>query len=133
MRKDLKTRKVTVRFTQKEYTKLEAKFRKTTSPQLSHYVRNVILEKPVTVKYRNESLDVLMEELIILKQELNAIGNNFNQAVKKLHILKMIPEFRNWIVGNEMINQQIKIQTEKIEQQVDQLSDKWLQVKNDNN
>ena len=31
------------------------------------------------------------------KKELNAIGNNFNQAVHKLHLLDKIPEFRVWI------------------------------------
>ena len=29
--------------------------------------------------------------MILLKQELNAIGNNFNQAVKKLHNWKRFP------------------------------------------
>jgi len=32
-----------------------------------------------------------------LKRELNGIGNNFNQAVHKLHLLDKIPEFRAWI------------------------------------
>ena len=116
---------MTVRFTPKEYEKLEAKFQTTNSNQLSHYVRNVLLEKPVAIKYRNESLDNFMEELIQVKQELNAIGNNFNQAVKKLHQLKQIPEFRQWIAGNEETQKQLIEYTNHIQQRINQMTDKW--------
>jgi hypothetical protein len=49
------------------------------------------LNKPVTVKYRNESADVIMTAMIQLKNELNPIGNNINQAVK---ITYTEPDFR---------------------------------------
>lgn len=116
-----------VRFTEKEYESLTKRFQKTTSNQISHYIRNVLLERPIVIKYRNESLDAAMEELIQIKQELNAIGNNFNQVVKKLHILKQIPEFRQWINGSETILEQLMNRTSHIEQRISQLSDKWLQ------
>jgi len=127
MKKEKRTRKVTVRFTQTEYEKLDKKFQNTTSSQLSHYVRCVLLEKPVVIKYRNQSLDVFMEEAILLRQELNAIGNNFNQAVKKLHSLKQIPEFRQWFITNEATQQQLQHHTKLIQQRISQMSDQWLQ------
>ena len=127
MKKEKRTRKVTVRFTEKEYEKVDNKFKNTTSPQLSQYVRNVLLEKPIVIKYRNESLDTFMEEIILLRQELNAIGNNFNQSVKKLHTLNQIPEFRNWLLMNEGTKQQILAKTDLIQQRINQISDKWLQ------
>jgi len=127
MKKERRTRKVTVRFTATEYEKLEKKFQNTTSSQLSHYVRSIVLDKPVVIKYRNQSLDAFMEEIILLKQELNAIGNNFNQAVKKLHTLKQIPEFRGWLITNEATQQQLQHHTELIQQRISQMSDQWLQ------
>src|SRR5665213_856820 len=127
MKREKRTRKVTVRFTPMEYEKVEGEFKGTTSSQLSQYIRSVLLDKPVVVKYRNESLDAFMEEIILLKQELNAVGNNFNQAVKKLHGLNHIPEFRNWLVMNESIKQQILEKTDLIQQRINQISDKWLQ------
>ncbi len=51
---------------------------------------------------RNKSLDDFMAEMIVLRKQLNAIGNNQNQAVKKLHTLHQIPEFRNWIIACEI-------------------------------
>jgi hypothetical protein len=125
--KEKRTRKVTVRFTPTEYQKLEKKFRSTTSNQLSHYVRQILLDKPVVIKYRNTSLDNFMEEVIQLRQELNAIGNNYNQAVKKLHVLSQIPEFRQWITSNESTHQHIINQTDHIQQRITQFSNLWLQ------
>jgi len=127
MKTEKRTRKVTVRFTEKEYEKVDRKFKATTSSQLSHYIRSVLLEKPIVTKYRNQSLDAFMEEIILLRQELNAIGNNFNQAVKKLHTLHQIPEFRSWIVMNESTKQQLMTKIEFIQQRINQISDKWLQ------
>lgn len=127
MKKERRTRKVTVRYTPKEYEKLEKKFQQTTSSQVSQFIRQLTLEKPVVVRYRNESLDAFMEEIILLKQELNAIGNNFNQAVKKLHTLKQIPEFRSWLLLNEATKQQLIEKTNLIQQRITQMSDKWLQ------
>src|SRR6185312_8944682 len=94
---ETKSRKVTIRFKPAEYAKIHQKCSRSTSPQLSHYMRQLLLEKPVVVKYRNESLDQVMEELVVLRKELNNIGNNLNQAVRKLHTLSRIPEFRNWL------------------------------------
>ncbi len=90
-------------------------------------MREILLGRPVVIKYRNESLDHFMEELIEMKQELNAIGNNLNQAVKKLHTLKQIPEFRQWIAGHEDIQQQVQEQTKHIEERIAKMSEKWLQ------
>ena len=88
-KREKRTRKFTVRFTETEYTTLERKFRTTTSSQMSQYIRNAVISRPLVIKYRNESLDQFMEELIQLKQELNAIGNNFNQAVKALKRIRV--------------------------------------------
>ena len=127
MKKEKRTKVVHVRFTEKEYETLTKKFERTTSNQLSHYIRSVLLQRPVVVKYRNESLDAFMEELINIKQELNAMGNNFNQAVKKLHVLKQIPEFREWIAKNEVMYDKLLQETSSVEKRIAQISDKWLQ------
>ena len=61
---------------------------KTTCRKLSDYVTEIsCLESLLIVPTRNQSLDDFMAEAIRLRNELNRIGNNFNQAVKKLHTL----------------------------------------------
>ena len=127
MAKEKRSKWKNIRFTEKELQSLQKKFEHSTSSQLSHYMREILLGRPVVIKYRNESLDHFMEELIAIRQELNAIGNNFNQAVKKLHTLKQIPEFRQWIADQESIQQHIQERTKHIEERISKMSEKWLQ------
>jgi hypothetical protein len=122
-----RTRKLTVRFTDKEFSKVENSFKTTTKRKLSEYVRYVLLDKPVTVYTRDKSLDEMLLVLVRLKSELSAIGNNFNQAVKKLHTLDKIPDIRMWSESNEQ-NQKLFMQrTEEINSKIAQLADQWLQ------
>src|SRR3978361_1984105 len=93
-----RTRIIGLRLTPKEYQQIEKQFSNSTAKKMSDYVRHVLFDKPVTVYQRNKSLDDFMAEMILLRNELNGIGNNFNQAVKKLHKLQQIPEFNSWII-----------------------------------
>ncbi len=125
--KERRTRKLTVRFTDKEYERLEDKFQNIATGEMSENVRNLLFNKPIIIKQRNASIDNFMEELISMRQELNAIGNNFNQVVKKLHMLEKIPEFRTWITINEETRQQLISKVKLIQTRIDQFSEKWLQ------
>lgn len=98
-----------------------------TERSVSNYVRKVALQKPVIVKYRNQTADDFLTEMIQLKKELNAIGNNFNQTVHKLHILDKIPEFRAWIKFYRDLHQSVVAKVEEINVKVNQLYEQWLQ------
>ena len=101
--------------------------KKTTEKDISSYLRKIALQKPVTVKYRNQSADDFLKEMLPLKKELNAIGNNFNQAVHKLHILDKIPEFRLWITQYDSLQKSLIAKVEEIKLKVNQLYEQWLQ------
>ena len=90
-----RTRIVGLRFTPEEYAKIERKWKTSTCRKLSDYIRKHLFNKPITTNYRNQSLDDFMAEMMRLRGELNAIGNNFNQAVKKLHTLNQISDFKH--------------------------------------
>lgn len=107
-----------------ELTKLQ---QKTTEKDISNYLRKVALQKPVMVKYRNQSADDFLKEMLGLKKELNAIGNNFNQAVHKLHILDKIPEFRIWINQYDSLQKALVSKVEEIKLRMNQLYEQWLQ------
>ncbi len=97
-----RTRIIGLRLTPGEYDQIEKKCKNSNTGKLSEYVRRVLLNKPITVYQRNQSLDDFMTEMMQLRSELNGIGNNFNQAVKKLHTLQQIPEFKTWIITYEL-------------------------------
>jgi predicted metalloprotease with PDZ domain len=116
-----------IRLKEEDYNRINNKFSKSTCRKLSEYARRVLLDKVLTVNQRNQSLDDFMTEMIRLRNELNAIGNNFNHAVKKLHTLNRLTEFKTWLILNEN-NQKILLEkVEEIKLKINQISDKWLQ------
>jgi hypothetical protein len=125
--KDVRKKLVVVRMNNDEFSHLEKLHKKTTDKHLSNYLRKVVLQKPVIVKYRNESADDFLKDMLLLKKELNAVGNNFNQAVKKLHLLDKIPEFRAWILTNQSLQKALINKVEEIKLRVSQLYEQWLQ------
>lgn len=121
-----RTRIVGLRFTPEEYKKIEQRWKASTCRKLSDYLRKHLFDKPVTTNFRNESLDEFMSEIIRLRGELNAIGNNFNQAVKKLHTLNQIPEFKVWIISSELDKKKLLEKVEEIKEYIQKISVKWL-------
>jgi len=122
-----KVKHIDVRVSVEEYNKIYKHFEATTCQKLSEYARKIMLNKPVISTYRNQSLDDLMAELIKLRTELNAIGNNFNQAVRKLHLLNQTGQLQSWIIRYETDNDRLLQTTQTIEQLINKMADLWLQ------
>ena len=116
-----------IRMNNTELEQLKNLRKQTTERSTSNYVRKVILQKPVIVKYRNQSADEFLKEMIRLKKELNAMGNNFNQTVHKLHTLDKIPEFRTWIQFYNNLHKSVVSKVEEINLKINQLYEQWLQ------
>lgn len=124
---EVRNKMVVVRMNEKEINQLTKFQQKTTEKDTSSYLRKVALQKPVTVKYRNASADDFLLDMLNLKKELNAIGNNFNQAVHKLHLLDKIPEFRVWVQQYDGLQKVLISKVEEIKLRMNQLYEQWLQ------
>ena len=125
--KKVRNKWLNIRVNEDEYKKIEGFSATTTCQGISEYARDVLLKKPVLVKYRNQSADELLSEMILLKNELSAIGNNFNQAIHKLHTLDRIPEIKTWIILNESTKQSFLKKTEEINHRMNQIYLQWSQ------
>ena len=121
-----RTRIVGLRFTPEEYTKIEKKWKASTCRKLSDYIRRHLFEKSINTIYRNQSLDDMVHEMMQLFKQLNGIGNNFNQAVKKLHTLNQIPEFKVWIISAELDKKKLFEKIDEIKNYIQKISEKWL-------
>lgn len=108
-----------------EYESIHRHYKNSTCQKLSEYARKVLLNKPVNIRYRNESADAFLQEMLAIKKELNAIGHNYNQFVKKLHTLNHDSEVRRWLTEHERIYHAILQQQEIIFLKVDQIYRKW--------
>jgi len=124
---EVRNKMVVVRMNETEINQLTKLQQKTTEKDTSSYLRKVALQKPVMVKYRNESADDFLLDMLNLKKELNSIGNNFNQAVHKLHILDKIPEFRGWVQQYDGLQKVLISKVEEIRLRMNQLYEQWLQ------
>ena len=76
---------------------------------------------------RDQSLDDFMAEAIRLRNDLNNVGNNINQAVKKLHTLDQIEEFRNWIMTYEIEKKILFNKIDEIKNHIKKIGERWLQ------
>jgi len=125
-KENIRNRIIGLRLTIKEYERIRSLSKGSTTPQLSEYIRRVILNKPVTFFTRDRSMDELMQELMLLRKELNSIGVNFNQAVKKLNALDKTGEMKSWTTSYEMDRRRLLAQVEKIGSAVARMGEKWL-------
>ena len=122
-----RTRIIGLRLTPDEYAKIEKKWKASTCRKLSDYVRRSVFDKPIVTTFRNSSQDDLMTELTRLRSELNAVGNNFNQVVKKLHTLNQIAEFRSWLMAYEVEKKILANKMEEIRNNIKKILEIWLQ------
>ena len=121
------TKRIYIRLKQSDFNIIHKRFSSSSCKKLSEYARDVLLNKPVIIKQRNQSLDDFMREMIKLRNELKAIGNNLNQSVKKLHTLNQISEFKTWLIANEIHQKVLAEKVDEIKSKINQISDKWLQ------
>ena len=116
-----------LRLTADEHKKIERGFSQSTKRKMSGYIRYILLEKPITVYTRNKSYDEFVTEMLALRRELNAIGNNINQQVKKLHTITHDEEIKGWAVLNESSKNILFKKMEEINLKMLQISRQWSQ------
>lgn len=116
-----------VRLTGSELKSLQTKASNSSCKKISEYVRKMISGKPVEIHYRNQSFDDFMTEMIALRTELNAIGNNYNQVVKRLHTLQHLEEIKTWLLLHESTKQILLNKITEIKLKINQINDQWLQ------
>jgi hypothetical protein len=116
-----------IRLTKEEFDFIDKNFKASACRKRSDFVRRNLLRKPIVMRYRNESLDKLLQELIQLRTQLNFMGNNFNQSVKKLHSLFEISDLRVWILSFASDRNKYFSLVEEIKKSIENLAQKWLQ------
>jgi len=116
---------LTIRMTAAEYEQVEKLTAQTTCATLSEYARKAVLGKPVIQRYRNQSLDDFLADMLQLKQALNSIGNNFNQEVRRLQSLNKLPDIQQWILHNEHDKTQLFRQIETISNKISEAYTLW--------
>jgi len=122
-----KTKMIFVRLEEQDYQTLISRQKSTTERNLSAYCRKLLMSKPVIKSVHNESLREVLHILSQLQKDLNGIGNNYNQMVKRLHTADKIPEIKTWFLHYLNEKERILSAIEDIKKYLDKTAEKWLQ------
>jgi len=116
-----------IRLTPDELKTISSNHQRTTSRELSAFARKRLLEEPLTYYTRSASLDEGLRELVQLRKELNAIGNNLNQQTKKLNSFTVAPGLSVMLERLKPVREQVNKQLTGINNAINQLAKQWLQ------
>lgn len=116
-----------LRLSNDEFELFKKLHKKSMFRKMSDYGRAVLLGKPVSVFYRDKSMDEVLEELALLRRELNAIGNNLNQAVKNINSAHGFPDQRLWMTLLTIINGKLEPSITEIKVRMNKYADLWSQ------
>jgi hypothetical protein len=122
-----RSHRLIVRFKPTEFELIEKRFKKTLFRKLSEYTRNVLLEKSITVTYRDKAMDDILEELILLRRELNAVGNNLNQAMRNINAAHGNADVKLWMNLLTTITSRVEPAINQIKEQMNKYADLWSQ------
>jgi hypothetical protein len=122
-----RSRWLKIRLRPTEEESLNKRYKKSTFQNLSEYGRAMILGEPVTIVHRDKSMDEMLEELALLRRELNHIGNNLNQAVKNINSAHGFPDTRLWMNLMTIINGKLEPSIAEIKERMNKYADLWSQ------
>lgn len=116
-----------IRLSSDEKNQLRKELKGTTCRKLSELARHKLFAKPITYYTRDQSLDDFMTALQLLQRELNAIGNNFNQAVRKLNGMPLDGNAHQWLSVYQKDNDRMVELVASINHHIKIFAEQWLQ------
>ena len=120
-------RRIYVRLTEKEFTTLDSRCKNTTCRTVSDYVRHCLFSKTITTITRDASADEAIMQMSHLNRELNAIGSNFNQLVRKVNATSQGTEIKGLLLLIESQKKALFSKIDEVREQLQKLAEKWLQ------
>lgn len=120
-------RRIYVRLTEKEFTTLETHCKNTTCRSVSDYVRHCLFNRPVATMTRDVSADEAITQMSHLNRELNAIGSNFNQLVRKVNATSQAVEIKSLLLLFDSQTKAMFSKIDEVKEQLQKLAERWLQ------
>lgn len=123
-----KSHRIDVRITTAENSKIESLYKISTCRSKAQYVRELIFKRPIRIFYRNQSLDDLIEEIVILNREINTHKDNQSKILEILFTYKNSSELNQTIqdVGLKIMSLHKKM--DEVKSQMEKIVEKWSQL-----
>lgn len=123
--KSNRVRRIIFRLTEQEFEQLNGRLQQTIYKNISELLRYMVFQRKITVYTRDASMDDFMAEMIWLRNELNAIGNNFNQAVRRLNTFRKVTDLLPWYLENRSQYKQLLDKVGEIKHRINDFADRW--------
>lgn len=122
-----KNHRIDVRLTTAEYAKIENQFKTSTCRNKAQYVRELIFHRPIRISHRNESLDDLMEEIVILNREINSLKDALSKTLEKLYRDKDSLGIQQSLLQTQLMVTSLLKKMDEVKTQMEKITEKWLQ------
>lgn len=109
------------------YQSLKEKCAQSTCRSLAEYLRKLILGEPVTVNYRNASLEDLITELCLTRRQLAEAVKAFERSAQKVSSATSEQQLSSWLETQESDRRQITFLIDQIHQYCRKTTYLWLQ------
>lgn len=119
--------RITIRFSDQERQLLNRRQQESTAGSISDYIRSVLLKGKITIRQRNDSLDRLINEFTQIRTQMQAVGNNFNQVVKRINQFKEPEAIVLWRASAEKYQQELLAKINSVEQRIEKAYKLWSQ------
>ncbi|WP_326492753.1 hypothetical protein [Algoriphagus sp. PAP.12] len=120
-----RNRKLYVWLSDQEMTTIKSYFQQTILPNLSEYVREILLKKPVIGRYRDTGTEELLKELTVMRRDFHDLIITYNQQTKKLNTASE-SEINSSQEQVHQLEQIIQESARKLSRFLDQTAEKWL-------
>ncbi|TXJ24882.1 MAG: plasmid mobilization relaxosome protein MobC [Chitinophagaceae bacterium] len=117
---------IKLRVTQHHYDRLNKLLSASRYRNMSELLRDIVCNRQVITYTHDESLDIVMIELVRLRKELNSIGININQITRQINsTAKQVLKVTLVLQATAMLKE-VKDSMQPILSIVAELSKKWL-------
>ncbi|MCF0075391.1 hypothetical protein LZD49_33240 [Dyadobacter sp. CY261] len=119
-------RNIWLKIDAEQYDSLQAQRASTTCRSLTEYIRRLVCQQPVTVNYRDASLEDLITELSIIRRHLATAAEALALSAEKVS-QTYGAEQQSWLEAHQKDREVILGHIQQIYQHTKQVAIKWLQ------
>jgi hypothetical protein len=117
---------ISVYISLEEAAKLNKDFSSSMCQSMSEYFRKKLLDKPITTRHRNQSLDDFVTEMILLRNELAVIRGDFVSGAIRSPSHMASTGFKEWETLVERSRDELFSKIDEIKDRINKLSVAWL-------
>ena len=119
--------RVGTRVTEAKYRELQGLVAQAKGMNLAGVFREILYNRPIKVYTHDDSIDLQMEELALIRGELKPIGININQVTK---LFNTYPDLKRKLFYGRSVIEQFMTTEAKVDRLtaiISQMGKKWLQ------